>query len=394
MLAMAIPMPDSGHSDTRPRPDSIWGGLGVATFVAAMVLAWRPSVDTAGATVLTMLPWTLLPLGATALGSRRTPVRAVALALFLIVWAALLFFDDRWSVLSFAVYLLCFTFDGRRPSVGIALAALATAVWIGAWARSDNPLWVVLLPGMVFIVAATLALALHRAGRTAAEQAALAAELRATQDELARSERRRGVLEERARMGGEIHDTLAQGFTSIVLLARTARRKGDADTALAAIEEAAEEYLHEARRIVAATQPAELQERSLHDALARHVETELSAGTSTTFQVIGTPLALTGDVEVVLLRAAQEALRNVRRHAEATTVNVTLSYLDGAVALDVRDDGVGFTHGEVDDRGALTGGQGLLAIDRRAATLSGALTIESAPGRGSVVSVHLPTEQA
>jgi len=380
-------------SDTHVRPALLWAGLGAATFVAGMALAYRPSLDTDAGVVLAVLPWVLLAAGAVAFADVSTPVRAVALGVVLVAWAVLLLDNDAWSVLSFGVYLLCYTFDNRRPLVGISLSGVATAVWIGAWTLSDNPPWVVLLPGFVFIAASTLSVAMHRTGAMAEEQAALAAQLRATRDELAESERSRGVLEERARMAGEIHDTLAQGFTSIVLLARTGQH-GEPTATLASIESAAEHYLAEARRIVRAAQPRELEGRSLHDALARHVETSLPQGPQTTFRVVGEPVTLTGDVVVTLLRATQEGLRNVDAHAQAGVVDVTLSYLDDVVALDVRDDGIGFTPGQVNERGTLTGGQGLESLARRAEALLGTLTIESEAGEGSVLSLQLPASSS
>ena len=221
---MTTPTPTPTRRDLPLGPSALWAGLGAATFAAAMVLAYRPDLSAGDGIAVAVLPWVLLGLGTITVSRLPMPVRATALVGVLVIWAVLLLDDDTWSVLSFAVYLLCFTFDTRRQLVGIVLSGLATVTWIGAWSVSDNPLWVVLLPGIVFVAAATLSVAMHRTGRMAEEQAALAAELRATRDELAASERTRGVLEERARMAGEIHDTLAQGFTSIVLLTRGAQR--------------------------------------------------------------------------------------------------------------------------------------------------------------------------
>lgn len=86
----------------------------------------------------------------------------------------------------------------------------------------------------------------------------------------------------------------------------------------------------------------------------------------------------------------QEALLNVRNHAQADEVHVTLSYVGDAVVVDVQDDGVGFVDGAVSDRGSLTGGQGLRALGHRVASLGGELNIESRETGGTVVSVLLP----
>ena len=94
------------------------------------------------------------------------------------------------------------------------------------------------------------------------------------------------------------------------------------------------------------------------------------------------------EVEFALLRAAQEALANVARHAHATRVGLTISYMESEVALDVRDDGVGFDPA-VPDRGF-----GLVAMRQRIAALSGTLQVESEPGGGTAISACVPTVPA
>lgn len=372
------------------RSNAVWAGLGGLSFVAAMAVAYRPEFDTAGGVVLALLPWLVLAAMAVLVLDRSTPLRLLAVIVAIAGWTILLFDDPRWSVLSFAIYVMCFTADQMRPVPGVALAGLATAAWTWAWTIVDTPSWTVILPGVVFAAGTILSVAMHRTARMADEQAALVQTLQDTRDELAQAERERGVLEERARLAGEIHDTLAQGLTSIVLLARAGRRSSDPNESLSAIESSAEENLEQARRIVSADHLDAFDGTSLSEALKRHVETELPAGLTGEFRVVGTARRLTGDIEVTVLRATQEALRNVIAHADASSVDVTLTYLDEAVALDVRDDGVGFVAGHVADRGTLTGGQGLDTLSRRARALSGELTIESPPDGGSVLSLVLP----
>ena len=108
--------------------------------------------------------------------------------------------------------------------------------------------------------------------------------------------------------------------------------------------------------------------------------------------VTGTVRPLHPSVEVTVLRAAQEALSNARKHSGASRLNVTLSYMDDAVALDVQDDGLGFDP----DRGGKqlsdgsAGGFGLVAMRQRVEQLGGTLLIESAPGHGTTLVVNLP----
>jgi signal transduction histidine kinase len=211
--------------------------------------------------------------------------------------------------------------------------------------------------------------------------------------------RQAAVLEERQRMAREIHDTLAQGFTSIVmhLEAAEAALSDDLATAQHHLEQArstARESLEEARRLVWALRPQHLERDSLPEALRRVVarwsqESDIPAEVTVT----GTPASLHPEVEVTLLRAAQEALTNVRKHARAGRVAVTLSYMDDLVVLDVQDDGVGFDPHlpEVSNlREVRSGGFGLQAMRERVARLGGRLLIESAPGEGTTVVVEVP----
>ena len=122
----------------------------------------------------------------------------------------------------------------------------------------------------------------------------------------------RGALAERERLAGEIHDTLAQGFTSIIMLLQAAR--GTADRA--GQYRTARENLAEARTLITALRPAPLSGATLEEALGRitaQFGEELAV--STTFEVRGDSRTTSTKVEVVLLRAAQEALANVRKHA-------------------------------------------------------------------------------
>ena len=192
-------------------------------------------------------------------------------------------------------------------------------------------------------------------------------------------------------MAGEIHDTLAQGFTSIVLLARAGKRSADntADT-LESIEATAQENLDTARRLVESSRPEELDRVSLPDALRRHLVASLPEDVRGEVAVVGSPLSLPGSVETVLLRAAQEGVRNACLHAQPDRVDVTLSYFDDAVTLGVRDDGNGFKDGRVSDRGDLTGGQGLATLARRVESLAGNLKIQPGDEGGTVLTVQLP----
>jgi signal transduction histidine kinase len=209
--------------------------------------------------------------------------------------------------------------------------------------------------------------------------------------------REAGVAEERRRMAREIHDTLAQGLTGIITqlqaaeqaASRTANEPAGWRRHVAAATRLARESLTEARRSVDALRPATLEGCRLSEALTSVTE-RWSALNGIPAQVTTTGAArpIDPEVEFALLRAAQEALANVARHARATRVGLTISYMESEVALDVRDDGVGFDPA-VPDRGF-----GLVAMRQRIAALSGTLQVESEPGGGTAISACVPTVPA
>jgi signal transduction histidine kinase len=177
---------------------------------------------------------------------------------------------------------------------------------------------------------------------------------------------------ERARLSAEIHDTLAQGFTSIITLLQSSQP--NVELAL----QTARENLREARALVAATAPSPLDGRTLEDALRRLVS---SAEVESSFRVIGDQVALPTSVEVVLLRTAQEALHNVRKHADASSVSVVLRYGEAEVSLEVRDDGRGF--------GDAPEGFGLRGMRARLEQVGGTLTLGAGTGASVLVEVPL-----
>jgi signal transduction histidine kinase len=221
------------------------------------------------------------------------------------------------------------------------------------------------------------------------ERADLIEQLERTRAELAEANMQAGRLAERDRLAGEIHDTIAQGFTSIVMLVQAAEAVIDEDTdrarkQLGLIGRTARENLAEARALVAGLAPAALGTASLPDALARLADRAgEESGLRAEFLAQGTPRPVGTGVEVVLLRVCQEALANVRRHAAATQVTVTLSYKDEHVTLEVTDDGSGFNPDEP------TSGYGLRGMRTRVQEIGGTLAVRSAAGAGTTVTAEV-----
>lgn len=226
----------------------------------------------------------------------------------------------------------------------------------------------------------------------------LIVELEATRAELAASERAAGASAERERLARDIHDALAQGFTSIVMLleAIDARLPAGSAEVRAPLDQAlqtARDSLAEARRIVWALGPEASEPGALVASLERlAARTAAAGGVGVDVVVTGDPVQLDAGRELVLLRTAQEAVGNARRHADASRVTVTVSWLGSEVILDVADDGRGFKPG-----GSVPGGEGggfgLTGLARRARDAGGHLTVDSAPGRGTTVSLALPLSE-
>ncbi|WP_328998322.1 sensor histidine kinase [Kribbella sp. NBC_00709] len=298
-------------------------------------------------------------------------------------------------IASAQIWLLC---EDVREGIGLSLLlvlGVGTAqLWSAGWGW--KAFWEI-LPWMLvsLVVSLLFGIWIEKVITQSQQRAELIEQLETARDELAEAHHSAGVMAERERMAREIHDTLAQGMTSIVMLAQAAAvelsRGADASARLAAIEDTARENLAEARALVAAFTPVALSEATLTEVLRRQAE-RFAAETGVDVQVsLDLPddevAALPQAQQVVLLRSAQEALANVRKHARATQVLITLGLSDDGVWIEICDDGSGFTPATV------SGGFGLNAMRGRVEESGGSVQVESAPGRGTRVQVLIPAVQ-
>jgi signal transduction histidine kinase len=272
------------------------------------------------------------------------------------------------------------------------------------------------------------------------------------QQQLLTQAREAGVLDERQRMAREIHDTLAQGLTGIITQLQAAEQAADDPAGwrrhFEAATRLARESLSEARRSVEALRPESLETGRLSEALADAAgRWSILHGIPAQVTTTGTARPMPPEAEFALLRTAQEALANVARHARATRVGVTLSYMEHEVALDVRDDGRGFDPAKLCTKAAKAaaakaaeakagqaaksaaahghasvahvngviglvglsvadglrhpgagkpddGGFGLVAMRQRIESLAGTLQVESEPGFGTGISACIPVASA
>ena len=215
-------------------------------------------------------------------------------------------------------------------------------------------------------------------------------ELTRSRANLMRVEREAGRLNERQRLARDIHDTLAQHFTSIIMHLAAAKHNnfGTVQTQLKQAEEAAREGLDEIRRIVWDMQPEQIEKASLVEAV-EELAARWSAENSVLVKlnVTGTPRSLTSAAETALLRISQEAMHNINKHAQAKNVNITFSFMEDIFVMDITDDGLGFDPSKSSD------GFGLKTMRDRAEELSGTLTIECERGTGTAIAVSIPVSE-
>lgn len=219
------------------------------------------------------------------------------------------------------------------------------------------------------------------------DRAQLIERLESTRAELAAANLEAGRLAERQRLASDIHDTVAQGLTSVVMLLEAAapeigRDDGAVRRYLERAATATRENLAETRALVAALTPAHLVAGGLADALRRLAGQQ--GALSVTVEVSGEIRPLPASTEVVLLRVCQEALANVRKHAQADVARVRLAYTSGSVRLEVADDGSGF------DPVRMADGFGLRGMRGRVDEGGGTLTVRSTAGRGTTVRAEIP----
>ncbi|MFE9854903.1 sensor histidine kinase [Streptomyces sp. NPDC005780] len=313
------------------------------------------------------------------------------LCVLVVVLGLLSYLGDGFGVF-YTVTLTQFIVFANSPRGAVLFTGLgALAITLGGSLREGGQPDVFLTNTIsslgVWAVAVVMALLTPRALAQRDERAALRVELKNTQLELAEVYQRQGAAEERERLAREIHDTLAQGFASIIVLAEAARSQLAVDIdrsaqQLQSIEQTARENLAEARVLVGAAPRSGVAPGSVAATLRRTLD-RFTEDTGLDVTADLADIDCDQPTRIALLRCTQESLANVRKHAAATTVGVVLAHGPDTVELEITDDGRGFV---VED----SHGFGLDGMRKRLAEFGGGLTVTSSLGDGTRILATIP----
>ncbi len=325
--------------------------------------------------------------------SRRAAVGAFWITALTAAWIALLVLVPDAAYL---VFPLCFRYLHALPRaagpIAVVVATLVAVVALGL--HGGFTIGGVIGPLVGAGVALLIGLGYRALARESAEREALLAELIATRDLLAATEREQGVLTERARLAREIHDTVAQGLSSIQMLLHAAEAADGDRPGLDHIRLAratAADGLADTRRFIRELAPPSL-DAGLAAALGRLIAQWRREGLRIDVAVPPLESPLPMDVQTALLRIAQGAVANVAQHADASVVGIGLAVTAAHATLTVRDDGMGFDPARVGADAGASDSFGLRAMAQRVEQLGGTLDVDSAPGRGTTITAILEVE--
>jgi len=402
------PMPPASIGEGLPLSalTPVFAGLRIGLHVLIIALTGLVIVRTLLGTVpdpVAVVSLSLIFLASYVGGSelaRRRPWRWVVpvwMAVLLAEWLALTLLEPDAAFIVFPLFFLQLHVLPLRAGIPLVLLSVLLTIWAMS-VHAGLSLGATLGPLVGAAVAVAVGLGYRALLREAAERQNLIEDLLTTRTELAATARDAGTLAERERLAREIHDTVAQGLSSIQMLLHAAEGRVSDPAALEHLRlarDTAAANLQETRRFIRELTPPALDSQTLPGALTRlaaSAERTSPAGAKVSLHVTGDPVALPMSLETTLLRIAQGSLANVAQHAGANRAEVTLSYMSDEVALDIVDDGRGFTL--TDTAAQSPDSFGLVAIRQRVEQLGGTFVLESAPGLGTAVAVRFPIREA
>lgn len=393
------------HVEARSRVDQldrIWTGLGHSLHLLVFILL----VVTVAADGMS---WQVVAFALVYASGKLIAQRTVWMALVLGTWVLLFIHGESAVYLVFALFFVAL--GAFRPRVSVPLVVVMTGLAVYGIARNVG--WTV--GGVIGpIIGALVAIALGLGFRT------LRVEAKAREEESHRA----GEMQERTRIAGDIHDTVAQGLSSINMLLHSiegqissldaapldAKTKQQLVRQIKLAQTTAQDNLVETRRIIAALQPSPMVGADLPVAVAR-VASSTPMGQAVVFDVDGDPRPVDSAAEQELVRIAQSLISNVVRHSNADRARVTLTYQPDQIVLDVVDNGEGFDPASLQEMGLCTrrtaegtvvvggaelsvaglGATGLPGVLRRVRSVKGTMALETEPGAGCGIAVSVPT---
>ena len=362
--------------------------LGTAALLAVLLL------------VLTDVPWrlgvgfALLVVAWIALGRRGTEAATVTPFIVVVVLTSGLVVAayPTLAIIQVIAYPIAWSFSATMRRAVVANIAIALAVGVGFLVSlgtgTANLVQTAFTVALSLIFSLAMGFWISRMTALGEERGRLLGELQGAQEQIAALNRAAGAADERERMARDLHDTIAQDLTGLVMLAQRARREAAGpDSTLALLEESARAALTEIRALVAAGAAVADDGLDLASALRRLADRFMRETGVQVELAVDAGLALSRDVEVVALRCVQEALGNARKHARASRVSIDVTRLNGnRVQVRVVDDGIGFDPATAPD------GFGLTGMTERLSLVHGTLSVSSAPGAGTTLTAELPTD--
>ncbi|MET0726597.1 MAG: sensor histidine kinase [Leifsonia sp.] len=318
---------------------------------------------------------------------------AVVIALFAVILAVGVAFDPSFAVLQTFIYPYVWSIAPTLRSAIVANLVIGSAIVVGYTVHygMDGLVSGIAIAALSVVFSLALGLWITRIAAYGEERARLLADLQAAQGQLAALSRDAGVASERERLAREIHDTIAQSLTGLVMVAQRARTEvagldgsERAVESIDMIESLARESLAEARSLVAsmAAVPADSTLAEAISRIAERFQRETGVVITTSVDVAN----LDRDREVVLLRCTQEGLANVRKHARAATASVRIDQSADAITLTISDDGAGLS---AEPAGG-SSGFGLAGMRERVALVAGSLEVGETPGGGATLTIVIP----
>jgi signal transduction histidine kinase len=386
-----------------------WDIFFAATMVLLSLILLQRWPEVSEAEVGALVTLAVISVAYAALGgpARRDDRFAVALAVILIVGAgtATAFYSSMATIQAIVFPLIWSLLGDVRRSIiaNVALALLVGVTLSAALGGSADAIaQAVTIESISLVGSIALGIWFTRVEQLSDERQGLLDDLTAAQDQLAELHRDSGITSERERFAREIHDTIAQSLTGVIMLSQQAQRElasGDVELLadrLTLLETRARDALVETRSLVAAGAPVELGPgigaalERLGERFARETGVAVTVGID---ELVRAPGLLARDTEVVVLRCAQESLANIRKHSGASAATVELTISAESVVLTTWDNGIGF------DPTAASPGFGLPGMRDRLALAGGTLEITSASARddsavagGTSVRATLPVE--